>query len=115
MREKARQLVSLLKDEDRLKSERKKALQAKERFAQNSTGIGSHNSKIPKSSGTLGGLMGRSGESSRSAELARHGQAVSVTDGKLSTAMEQARPSDRDEEDLQLELALAISKEEADK
>ena len=55
MREKARQLVTLLKDDDRLKSERKKALQAKERFAQNSTGIGSTNSKIPKTSGTLGG------------------------------------------------------------
>ena len=55
VREKAKQLVTLLKDDDRLKSERKKALQAKERFAQNSTGIGSTNSKIPKASGTLGG------------------------------------------------------------
>eukprot|EP00116_Pleurobrachia_bachei_P001095 sb/3461357/ len=34
---------------------------------------------------------------------------------RLSDAMEKARPSDRDEEALQIELALAISKEEADK
>jgi len=113
VREKARQLVTLLKDDDRLKSERKKALQAKERFAQNSTGIGSTNSKIPKTSGTLGGFMSRGGgDSSRSSNPQPTG---AVADSQLSTALEQARPSDRDEEDLQLELALAISKEEADK
>merc|ERR1712176_172184 len=99
----------------RLKSERKKALQAKERFAQNSTGIGSTNSKIPKTSGTLGGFMSRSGgDSSRSSNPPPTG-AAGGTDAQLSAALEQARPSDRDEEDLQLELALAISKEEAEK
>lgn len=115
VREKARQLVTLLKDDDRLKSERKKALQAKERFAQNSTGIGSTNSKIPKTSGTLGGFMSRGGgDSSRSSNPPPAG-AAAVTDPSISSALEQARPSDRDEEDLQLELALAISKEEAEK
>ncbi|KAL5260657.1 hypothetical protein ACHWQZ_G010721 [Mnemiopsis leidyi] len=114
VREKARQLVTLLKDDDRLKSERKKALQAKERFAQNSTGIGSTNSKIPKPSGTLGGFMGRTGgDSSRSSQPAVG--AAGSSEPQLSAALEQARPSDRDEEDLQLELALAISKEEAEK
>ena len=39
IREKAKQLVALLKDDDRLKNERAKALKAKERFAQNSTGV----------------------------------------------------------------------------
>ena len=34
VREKAKQLVSLLKDDERLKNERAKALKAKERFAQ---------------------------------------------------------------------------------
>ena len=41
VREKAKQLVALLKDVERLKSERTKALKAKERFAQNTMGIGS--------------------------------------------------------------------------
>ena len=42
VREKAKQLVSLLKDDERLKNERAKALKAKERFAQNSMGVGSN-------------------------------------------------------------------------
>jgi len=41
VREKSKQLVSLLKDDERLKSERQRALKAKERFAQATTGIGS--------------------------------------------------------------------------
>jgi epsin len=41
VREKAKQLVSLLKDDERLKNERTKALMAKKRFAQNSMGISS--------------------------------------------------------------------------
>lgn len=40
VREKSRQLVSLLKDDDRLKSERSRALKAKERFAQASSRAG---------------------------------------------------------------------------
>lgn len=41
VREKAKQLVSLLKDDERLRNERARALKAKERFAQSSAGIGS--------------------------------------------------------------------------
>lgn len=41
VREKAKQLVALLKDDERLRNERAKALKAKERFAQNAMGIGS--------------------------------------------------------------------------
>lgn len=46
VREKAKQLVSLLKDDERLRNERAKALKAKERFAQNAMGIGSNNKVI---------------------------------------------------------------------
>ena len=46
VREKAKQLVSLLKDDERLKNERAKALKAKERFAQNTSGIGSQGVSI---------------------------------------------------------------------
>ena len=41
VREKAKALVALLKDDDRLKNERVRALKAKERFAQSTAGIGS--------------------------------------------------------------------------
>ena len=59
--------------------------------------------------------MSRSGgDSSRSSNPPSTG-AAGAADPQLSSALEQARPSDRDEEDLQLELALAISKEEAEK
>lgn len=44
VREKAKQLVGLLKDDERLKNERTKALKAKERFAQNASGFGSDGS-----------------------------------------------------------------------
>jgi hypothetical protein len=41
VREKAKTLVALLKDDERLKNERVRALKAKERFAQSTAGIGS--------------------------------------------------------------------------
>ena len=41
MREKAKALVALLKDDERLRNERVRALKAKERFAQSAVGIGS--------------------------------------------------------------------------
>lgn len=41
VREKAKQLVSLLNDEERLRNERARALKAKERFAQSASGFGS--------------------------------------------------------------------------
>ena len=45
VRERAKQLVSLLQDEDRLRSEREKSLKNKERFSKSTTGIGSHSSQ----------------------------------------------------------------------
>jgi epsin len=41
VREKAKQLVSLLKDDEKLKNERVRALKAKERFAQAQNSFGS--------------------------------------------------------------------------
>lgn len=40
VREKSKQLEALLKDDERLKNERVKALKARERFAQQTTGFG---------------------------------------------------------------------------
>jgi len=42
VREKAKALVALLKDDERLRNERVRALKAKERFAQNTAGIGNN-------------------------------------------------------------------------
>ncbi|ESO84155.1 hypothetical protein LOTGIDRAFT_211098 [Lottia gigantea] len=78
VREKAKQLVALLSDDERLKNERTKALKAKERFAQNA--------------------MGSPSESGR----------------RMSTDAALARPSSLGEEEIQLQLALAMSKEEHD-
>lgn len=46
VREKAKQLVNLLKDDERLKNERVKALKAKERFAQTASGFGSDGTMV---------------------------------------------------------------------
>merc|ERR1719266_2457425 len=74
VREKAKAMVSLLKDDERLKNERVRALKAKERFAQSTAGIGSDTAF----GGGGGGLAGQ-------------------------------RPQTHGEEELQLQLALAMS------
>ncbi|XP_036451407.1 epsin-1 isoform X1 [Colossoma macropomum] len=83
VREKAKQLVTLLKDEERLREERIHALKTKEKMAQTSSA-----SSAPSAPG-LGGI--HSGPEA-----------------------DQAWPQSSGEEDLQLQLALAMSKEEAE-
>lgn len=116
VREKAKQLVSLLKDDERLKNERTKALKAKERFAQNASGFGSD--------GSIDGPIHREvkhchfivaiylckqffffqSPSWRSdSEIPRAGAAE----------IEYVRPQTVGEEELQLQLAMAMSREEA--
>lgn len=88
VREKAKQLVLLLKDDERLRNERARALKAKERFAQAASGFGSD-----------GMLQG----SWSSCEME-----------PTSRELETARPQTVGEEELQLQLALAMSREEAE-
>ncbi|XP_061918543.1 epsin-1 isoform X2 [Entelurus aequoreus] len=83
VREKAKQLVTLLKDEERLREERIHALKTKEKMAQTS------------SAPNLGGSL----------SLGSHSGGADP---------EQAWPQSSGEEDLQLQLALAMSKEEAE-
>lgn len=91
VRERAKQLVSLLQDEDRLRGEREKGLKNKERFSKATTGIGSHSgSQIGYTATGVGTSTGLGASSARDA----------------------IRSSG--EEELQLQLALAMSKEEAD-
>lgn len=89
VREKAKQLVTLLKDEERLREERIHALKTKEKMAQTSSA-----SSAP-SAPSLGGSL----------SLGSHSGGADP---------EQAWPQSTGEEDLQLQLALAMSKEEAE-
>ncbi|KAM6936565.1 epsin-1 isoform 3-T4 [Lycodopsis pacificus] len=92
VREKAKQLVTLLKDEERLREERIHALKTKEKMAQTSSGeIASSAPSAP----SLGGSL-------------------SVGSHSGGADPEQAWPQSTGEEDLQLQLALAMSKEEAE-
>ncbi|KAG8549684.1 hypothetical protein GDO81_020167 [Engystomops pustulosus] len=114
VREKSKQLVSLLKDEERLKGERAQALKTKERMAQVATSVGSNNqisfgrgSSQPNLSTSYSEQdYGKSGGSPAS----YHGS----TSPRVSSELEQARPQTSGEEELQLQLALAMSREVAE-
>ncbi|XP_077774782.1 epsin-2 isoform X3 [Podarcis muralis] len=113
VREKSKQLVSLLKDDDRLKTERAQALKTKERMAQVATGVGSNQitfgrgSSQPNLSTSYSEQeYGKSGGSPAS----YHGS----TSPRVSSELEQARPQTSGEEELQLQLALAMSREVAE-
>jgi len=97
VREKAKAMVALLKDDERLKNERIRALKAKERFAQSTAGIGSETAFSGGHTETMDGSpLGSPGED------------------PLKPDIELARPQTQGEEELQLQLALAMSREEAD-
>ncbi|XP_069809342.1 epsin-3 isoform X2 [Dendropsophus ebraccatus] len=87
VREKAKQIVSLLKDEERIKQERAQAQTTRRRMSQVTAAIDS------------------------SHRLRYNEASVSA----LSPELEHARPQSTGEEELQLQLALAMSKEEAEK
>ncbi|PNF25590.1 Epsin-2 [Cryptotermes secundus] len=101
VREKAKQLVSLLKDDERLRNERARALKAKERFAQAASGFGSEG-------------MDTVSPSSPSFPAGFQGSWSSCEVEPTSRELETARPQTVGEEELQLQLALAMSREEAE-
>ncbi|XP_003465272.1 epsin-2 isoform X1 [Cavia porcellus] len=170
VREKSKQLVALLKDEERLKAERAQALKTKERMAQVATGMGSNQITFGRGSsqpnlstsyseqeyGKAGGSpasyhgspeaslcpqhrtgppLGQSEElqplSQRHPFLPHLGLAsrpngdwaqpcltcdrtARATSPRVSSELEQARPQTSGEEELQLQLALAMSREVAE-
>lgn len=101
VREKAKQLVSLLKDDERLKNERARALKAKERFARTASGFGSD-----------GSIDGPTHKDSRPPNWG-DGEAAAAA-GKPVSEIEFVRPQTVGEEELQLQLAMAMSREEAE-
>ncbi|KAL4240939.1 Epsin-2 [Mactra antiquata] len=112
VREKAKQLVALLKDDERLKNERAKALKAKERFAQNSQGVGSQPSRSASAeSPTFGAGSGGYSDSYGGLDGYESGNSP-VRRRRPSNELEAVRPASIGEEELQLQLALAMSREE---
>ncbi|XP_048507740.1 epsin-2 isoform X2 [Athalia rosae] len=98
VREKAKQLVALLRDDERLRNERARALKAKERFAQSLSGFGSD------------GLDTMSPMSSDFQDW----EPCQLSETASKPELEAARPQTVGEEELQLQLALAMSREEAE-
>jgi epsin len=97
VREKAKQMVTLLKDDERLKAERARALKAKERFARTASGFGSD-----------GSIDGPSRDRDRDTPV------WPESDRRSTNEIEFVRPQTVGEEELQLQLAIAMSKEEAE-
>ncbi|XP_014255484.1 epsin-2 isoform X3 [Cimex lectularius] len=100
VREKAKQLVILLRDEERLKNERARALKAKERLAQTASGFGSDMT------------LDATSPSSPSFQSRAWGSGDMEAPNKVDIMC--ARPTTAGEEELQLQLALAMSREEAE-
>ncbi|KAF7659942.1 hypothetical protein LDENG_00290590 [Lucifuga dentata] len=115
VREKAKQLVALIRDEEKLKQERTQALKTKERMLGVSGGSRSlpppypgRRTSHPTSAGIYGDEVGRCSGSPSSFHS-------SSSSPRLAPDMEQARPQTSGEEELQLQLALAMSREENEK
>ncbi|XP_016367301.1 epsin-3 isoform X2 [Sinocyclocheilus rhinocerous] len=97
VREKAKQLVALLRDEERLRQERAQALKTKERM----TAYPSRRSSQP----SMNALYG---EESRGSPTSFN----SSSSSPRASDLEQTRPQTSGEEELQLQLALAMSREQ---
>ncbi|XP_036408848.1 epsin-3 isoform X1 [Megalops cyprinoides] len=117
VREKARQLVALLRDEERLRRERGQALKTKERVAATAT-RGQHGySDLPPpypgrrtSQPVAGSHYPGEGRPRGSSSFNS-----SSSSPRLASDLEEARPQSSGEEELQLQLALAMSREENEK
>lgn len=127
VRERAKNLCALLRDDERLKNERIKSLKAKERFAQNASGFGSDGSidgpthghrDSPSGSGGWGRSETdsalRTGGSGGSGSGGGGVGGASGVAGGAPLEMEYVRPQTVGEEELQLQLAMAMSREEAE-
>ncbi len=129
VREKSKQIVALLKDDERLKNERQRALKAKERFAQSQGGVGNSNFQKQNKKFTPSGAYPTAGESvgdhpkttQDDSSIPTWNPAGKTTefdsrssDGRLGSEFEKARPTNEQEEEMQLQIALAMSREEAE-
>ncbi|KAI5620924.1 epsin-3 isoform X2, partial [Silurus asotus] len=117
VREKAKHLVALLQDNEKLKQERAQARVTRERMAHTSRAMvyssmpppypGSRTSQ-PSTGAMYRDTYGRSRGSPSSVSM-------STSPTHLAPELEKARPQTTGEEELQLQLALAMSREESEK
>ncbi|XP_042620788.1 epsin-3-like isoform X1 [Cyprinus carpio] len=110
VREKAKQLVALLRDEERLRQERAQALKTKERMA-GGGGVSSVPPACPSrrsSQPSMAVLYGEEFTHSRGSPASFN----SSSSSPRASDLEQTRPQTSGEEELQLQLALAMSREE---
>ncbi|KAM3598625.1 uncharacterized protein V6R79_020578 [Siganus canaliculatus] len=114
VREKAKQLVSLLRDEEKLKKERSQALKTKTRMAGASSGLGS-SSLPPPYPGRRTSQPGSARDESGTCRGSPSSYYSSSSSPRVAPDLEQARPTTSGEEELQLQLALAMSREESEK
>ncbi|XP_029108142.1 epsin-3 isoform X2 [Scleropages formosus] len=119
VREKAKQLVSLMRDDERLRAERAQALKTKERMAGACSGMGSGSAALPPSypgrrtsQPSMAALYGEEFSRSRGSPSSFNSSSSSP---RVPSDLEQARPQTSGEEELQLQLALAMSREESEK
>uniref|UniRef100_A0A1A7X3W9 Epsin 3 n=1 Tax=Iconisemion striatum TaxID=60296 RepID=A0A1A7X3W9_9TELE len=111
VREKAKQLVSLLKDEEKLKRERSHALKNKSRVGAS----GSSSSVSYMSSSYTTRISGEDFSRCRGSPSSSASSSLITPSSRLAPDLEQAIPSTSGEEELQLQLALAMSREESEK
>ncbi|XP_061740653.1 epsin-3 isoform X5 [Nerophis ophidion] len=104
IREKAKNLVSLLKDPEKLKKERSQALKTRSRMVGVQYSLGDLPPPYPGSHSSHYGTY-----PSRSSPSSMHSSSSSSP--RLAPDLEQARPTTSGEEELQLQLALAMSRE----
>ncbi|VDL59920.1 unnamed protein product [Hymenolepis diminuta] len=108
VREKARSLNALLRDEERLQEERAKALLARERLMHGGAlGASGPSAYSPPSMSGFGRSASSYGDERRPSSQPSFSGA-----GGISSDLDSAQPQSYTEEQLQLQLALAISKEE---
>ncbi|XP_062389209.1 epsin-3 isoform X2 [Sardina pilchardus] len=108
VRERAKQLVSLIRDDERLRQERAQAHKTRERMAGTSMGYGAMPPPYPgrrSSQPSMGALYGEEHQARPRGSPSSYN----------SPDLEQARPQTSGEEELQLQLALAMSREETEK
>uniref|UniRef100_A0A6G1S5P7 Epsin-2 n=1 Tax=Aceria tosichella TaxID=561515 RepID=A0A6G1S5P7_9ACAR len=119
IRDKSKKLVALLKDPDRLKAERSRALKAKSRAVEavSSGGKSSFGSMMSRSSSGSGDVTINTSSngnniSNNSGSFSGYGEEGAAA---LATDLDSARPQTATEEETQLQIALALSKEEAER
>ncbi|XP_039531210.1 epsin-3 isoform X2 [Pimephales promelas] len=114
VREKSKQLVALLKDDEKLKQERSQSLKTRERVTGNSGAIG-YGSLPPPYPGRQPSIDAVYVEEHSRPRGSPSSFNSSSSSPHLAPDLERARPQTSGEEELQLQLALAMSREESEK